>query len=306
MPPTRSRSTTVTRKTLQRNSTNITQQQSNESSAAADVPAAPLATASRPIAQRKRVRSRTDLDDIAPPKTPKRSKAKIPVHTQAVQERLERALEQRMYVVNRTLLHDHHIQFHVLGSTGNYYTVDITKTLKCSCYDYRYRRVHCKHLLLVLARVFHVHGGSPAYSKLSLSKKELEKVFANCAPDPAIMVDDTVKAIIDNELHGVPVQAEEEEDSSVNRKSLDEADCPICYESLAEEQLSIIIFCKTCGNNVHEDCFQQWSRQLAKRHQTVTCVFCRSAWETSKRIAKPKKSISGFANFAQHTGLPFE
>lgn len=40
--------------------------------------------------------------------------------------------------------------------------------------------------------------------------------------------------------------------TSVQRRDLDEADCPICYESLAEEPLVTITFCRTCGNNVHQ------------------------------------------------------
>lgn len=115
---------------------------------------------------------------------------------------------------------------------------------------------------------------------------------------------------------------------SLNRKSLKEdPDCPICYETLTEDQATIITFCKVCGNNVHEvpidnigkrgpckhhtngcakDCFQQWTRQLTKQGQTVTCVFCRSPWEIPKPIAEPKKSVRGFANFAQESGLVFE
>lgn len=41
--------------------------------------------------------------------------------------------------------------------------------------------------------------------------------------------------------------------SSLNRKSLKEdPDCPICYETLTEDQAVIITFCKVCGNNVHK------------------------------------------------------
>ncbi|KAJ8653412.1 hypothetical protein O0I10_010958 [Lichtheimia ornata] len=119
---------------------------------------------------------------------PKRSKLKPSVQAKALQRRLDRAFTQRMYVVSRVQKNDHHIEFHVLGSTGNHYTVHITNKMRCDCYDYQYKRLHCKHLLLVLARVLHVEKGSPAYAKLSLTDDELEQVFANCVPDPDVMV----------------------------------------------------------------------------------------------------------------------
>ncbi|CDH61417.1 ring finger domain-containing protein [Lichtheimia corymbifera JMRC:FSU:9682] len=317
MPVTRSRSTTTrTQSARQRPqesnaSNNNTPQEHNESSAAAAETstnatiAAPLSTARSTNAERrkkKRRQSPTDPANKGPANTPKRLKGQ-PSFKAEVQERLDRALSQRMYVVSRIQRNDHHIQFHVLGSTGNYYTVDITNKMKCDCFDHRYRRLHCKHLLLVLARVFHVERGSPAYVKLLLTNEELQEVFANCAPDPTVMVDDDVKALINSKMHGEPV----EDESSLNRKSLKEdPDCPICYETLTEDQATIITFCKVCGNNVHEDCFQQWTRQLTKQGQTVTCVFCRSPWEIPKPIAEPKKSVRGFANFAQESGLVFE
>ena len=37
-----------------------------------------------------------------------------------------------------------------------------------------------------------------------------------------------------------------------------------------------IVFCKSCGNNVHKECFQRWS--VAKRGAGVTCVWCRAPW----------------------------
>ncbi|CDS06873.1 hypothetical protein LRAMOSA09398 [Lichtheimia ramosa] len=290
-----------------------TTQDAIESSPAAIEPAAtepvaiePAAAPTIPIVPRprkpKRPRSTTEPGIKGPANAPKRTKT-MPTYNEQVDERLDRALKQRMYVVNRTLQHHHHIQFHVLGSTGNYYTVDITNTMKCNCLDYRYRRLHCKHLLLVLARVFHVQKGSPAYSKLHLTNQELQDVFANCTPEPSVMVSDTVKELINNKLHGVPVV---EEESSVQRRDLDEVDCPICYESLAEEPLVTITFCRTCGNNVHQDCFNKWSQQLTRQRLAVTCVFCRSEWKLPKPIAPPKKSIQGFVNFAEDSGLPFE
>lgn len=51
--------------------------------------------------------------------------------------------------------------------------------------------------------------------------------------------------------------------ASVQRRDLDEADCPICYESLAEEPLVTITFCRTCGNNVHQVYYSNGNGNLA-------------------------------------------
>lgn len=39
----------------------------------------------------------------------------------------------------------------------------------------------------------------------------------------------------------------------IQQRPLHTSDCPICYENLKfKKNRSTIIFCKTCGNNVHE------------------------------------------------------
>lgn len=110
------------------------------------------------------------------------------------------------------------------------------------------------------------------------------------------------------------------------RQPLDSSDCPICYEAFEEAQIEKILFCKTCGNNVHavigenidwlltfllltvvQECFDRW---VAYNRQETRCVYCRSVWEAEKKTtAKGKNRVSrpeGYANFAAAAGLPQE
>ncbi|KAI8939762.1 hypothetical protein NX059_003505 [Plenodomus lindquistii] len=57
------------------------------------------------------------------------------------------------------------------------------------------------------------------------------------------------------------------------RKSL-EGDCAICCEDL-DSDTSYVTWCKTCGNNIHQDCLQQWVKTSNK------CPFCRTTWKKS-------------------------
>ncbi|CAI5508726.1 unnamed protein product, partial [Closterium sp. Naga37s-1] len=51
--------------------------------------------------------------------------------------------------------------FHVLGATGNVYTVTISQQPSCTCPDYGNGNL-CKHVLFVLLRVLHVGRGGSA------------------------------------------------------------------------------------------------------------------------------------------------
>ena len=42
-----------------------------------------------------------------------------------------------------------------------------------------------------------------------------------------------------------------------------------------------VVWCTTCGNNVHEQCFGMWVSQRAKQGADAVCVFCRAMWPVS-------------------------
>jgi hypothetical protein len=39
-----------------------------------------------------------------------------------------------------------------------------------------------------------------------------------------------------------------------------------------------LVWCTTCGNNLHSKCFKVWANQKKAAHASVTCVYCRAAW----------------------------
>ncbi len=56
-----------------------------------------------------------------------------------------------------------------------------------------------------------------------------------------------------------------------------------------------VVTCETCGNHVHEECFKAWATQKRSSHQSVTCVYCRSAW-SDPVTAAADASAEGYIN----------
>jgi hypothetical protein len=46
-----------------------------------------------------------------------------------------------------------------------------------------------------------------------------------------------------------------------------------------------VVWCATCGNNVHAECFRLWSAQRARQGADPVCVFCRSPWGGAEAAA---------------------
>ncbi|KAF2418775.1 hypothetical protein EJ08DRAFT_49777 [Tothia fuscella] len=91
------------------------------------------------------------------------------------------------------------------------------------------------------------------------------------SPNPAVVPTNTAVATPPNTTRPCTT-------THVARRSTD-ADCPICTTSLVNSQLRDIVWCKrTCGQNVHRQCMDQWS-QVSGRG--TRCVVCRSLWDTT-------------------------
>ena len=100
-----------------------------------------------------------------PKASPKKPKVKSPEKRlrpyrdhapQTYQARYERALTQRMFLIDRqkTTKSDEHGEyeeevFDMAGTTGNVYQVTISKVPKCTCPDWRNNRSQCKHIIYV-------------------------------------------------------------------------------------------------------------------------------------------------------------
>lgn len=176
--------------------------------------------------------------------------------------------------------------------------------------DYRIRRRHCKHILMVLLKVYRLPFNSPLFLKLSTQKEEriMARSTGNVV-DPSILVPLEVRnKILSLTYEGHPDVDPQEQ---AQRRPLETSDCPICFEEFEQEKIATIDFCMVCGNNIHQECFNMWK---ASKGSNVSCVYCRSKWVSpSSNTAGPsKRSLhalgadhinEGVANFAKELGI---
>eukprot|EP00252_Welwitschia_mirabilis_P020894 TRINITY_DN521_c0_g2_i1.p1 TRINITY_DN521_c0_g2~~TRINITY_DN521_c0_g2_i1.p1 ORF type:complete len:307 (+),score=17.19 TRINITY_DN521_c0_g2_i1:252-1172(+) len=210
----------------------------------------------------------------------KRLKRFIRRPTKSVEERIQRAYEHRLYLIDRKSRPPHACDFIVLGATGNVYTVSLSQLPTCTCPDFQ-RGNTCKHILFVMLRVLKLSPEDPRVWQKAFLASELEDLLnAADAAESSVMANRRVRERF-LEISG---SNPDEGHGESTRRSL-EGDCPVCYEPLqgAKED---VVYCRTCGNNVHKDCFERWSR--SKHGGPVTCVYCRAPWEKEKENAKGK------------------
>lgn len=117
----------------------------------------------------------------------------------------------------------------IAGHGGSVYTVRISHLTSCTCpvgvFTKRNEVKQCKHVLYVLHHVLK----APDHLKYqpAFLTAELKELFANAPP--------------------LPSQIVEEQADDGKRKSLDDAECPICYMELEEDDE--IVWCKAaCGS----------------------------------------------------------
>jgi len=221
-----------------------------------------------------------------------------------VKDRFLRALTQRLYLIHREKISPCEMKFAVLGNTGNVYHVVINQLPKCNCPD-NLKGNFCKHIIFVLCRVLKVDPGSPIVYQQALLKSELQHIFENAPPDPSI----TVKAnlAVQTTYMALAGKAEPDKEEKIKRKPISDKDeCSICCEALGEKELTV--WCQgQCGNNFHQDCFNQWSRSSQNNGQDVTCPLCRILWvkqpEAAIEVDSFKDDAPGtYTNLSQLSG----
>ncbi|UZO10259.1 uncharacterized protein OCT59_001854 [Rhizophagus irregularis] len=186
-----------------------------------------------------------------------------------IYERIIRAEQQRLYMVNREKIDDFHEEFAVLGSTGNIYTVTIKHVPNCTCPDFGKGNL-CKHIFFIYLKVFRLNRDSSFIYQKALLSKELRSIFANAAPDPTVLANQRVRDKYKTFTSGELVSDTNGNENEKRRPI--EGNCPICYEPLEEKDHKNIVWCKEgCGNNLHKDCFEQWKR--SKRGDKVCILF---------------------------------
>ncbi|TFK33867.1 hypothetical protein BDQ12DRAFT_690526 [Crucibulum laeve] len=207
---------------------------------------------------------------------------------QNILDRVERVMSQRIFMLTRERV-DGELkeEFKILGSTGNAYTVVIDHKPRCDCPDHL-KGNHCKHILFVFLKVLQVPQRSGLWYQKALLTSELEEIFANAPPAPNSLAHPHVRAAfaraMGKEKEG-DAPAEPEASQGKRRIPGEDDDCPICYDSMYQVAEAKLTFCEECGNALHLECFQQWSKTSAATGKALTCVWCRSPWSSGARAA---------------------
>ncbi|ROW10435.1 hypothetical protein VMCG_01829 [Cytospora schulzeri] len=235
---------------------------------------------------KKRKASKPDASP-GPEKRLRRYRPKAP---QTFSEVYNRATTQRFYVLSRTRFDSQSCPEEVVeltGSTGNIYTVCISRQPTCDC-PHAKAGNQCKHVIYVMARV--LRAKLEYTYQLALLSSELQEIFASAPP------------IVDESGAGG--------ENDKNRKAV-EGDCPICFEDMGDGKEDIV-WCKAaCGQNIHKQCFEMWSatkKRSGGAQAKVTCPYCRSVWEGDddmvKKINKSGKlNADGYRNVADQLGI---
>ncbi|OZJ06783.1 hypothetical protein BZG36_00400 [Bifiguratus adelaidae] len=236
------------------------------------------------------------LEDESEPVVEKRLRRYRKAMPQALKIKFERAMQQRLYLVDRHRESDIKEIYKINGSTGNVYTVTVSNKVTCDCPDHTKTDDLCKHCLFVMVKVLGLSKDSPYIYQNALLTSELQEIFASARPDPTSIVPDSVK-----EAYEAMARGEEAPDPSgvMPRQPAEGDTCPICYEEF--EKSETLVHCKNgCGNPLHAGCFSQWSSNCISKGTKVTCVYCRALWNRDSANSVP---LEGYVNLASQLGI---
>eukprot|EP01006_Ploeotia_vitrea_P060423 TRINITY_DN75887_c0_g1_i1.p1 TRINITY_DN75887_c0_g1~~TRINITY_DN75887_c0_g1_i1.p1 ORF type:complete len:391 (-),score=28.96 TRINITY_DN75887_c0_g1_i1:67-1212(-) len=224
--------------------------------------------------------------------------------------RIQRAQQQRLFLIEWQPIGPYHRRYQTLGSTGNVYQVDIKNLITCSCPDFCKGNL-CKHILFVKLKVLKIAANHPWLLQSGLLNNELQQIFSQ-APDrlndtqkqPHDHPNDDNAEVKEGEEGGGEVEqegilahksvrlqfqriqgkiTEEEQVTLVSKeegRNLDE-ECAICCDplrSVMEHQQEPLLICPTCNNCVHKTCFKAWYSLKIEATGVAECMFCRAEW----------------------------
>ncbi|ORY27176.1 hypothetical protein BCR39DRAFT_538752 [Naematelia encephala] len=218
-------------------------------------------------------------------------------------------------------------RFKVLGSTGNVYTIHISRSPVCDCPDCSKGNIPCKHIIFVFLKVLKVPETSMAWYQKGLTLSELSDIFNAAPPTPngSVLVSTKVRNAF-LKATGAAVSVEEEtveiEKDVIapggKRLSAIGEDCPVCYEEMTadEEKTNKLVFDEAitgCGKPLHTECFKMWLATVRAKGDAPTCVWCRTPWPVAgAAVAGGSKGTSsggvdysalGYVNMADVAGM---
>lgn len=174
-----------------------------------------------------------------------------------VKERIERAKEHRLLLVNLKVVERGEIAAAVVGHTGNVYDVRVGARVLCTCLDFVKARSACKHLLFLFLRVFQLPDDDPRLWQRALLARELSELRHRLET-----------------LDLTEVQAPEHVVSASRAPVLREAagrPCPVCFDPVVH--LAGSCCCAGCGRNLHAECLEQWrTGTSSSRHNLLDCL----------------------------------
>eukprot|EP00565_Helicotheca_tamesis_P005544 CAMPEP_0185741280 /NCGR_PEP_ID=MMETSP1171-20130828/38874_1 /TAXON_ID=374046 /ORGANISM="Helicotheca tamensis, Strain CCMP826" /LENGTH=293 /DNA_ID=CAMNT_0028413239 /DNA_START=14 /DNA_END=892 /DNA_ORIENTATION=- len=232
------------------------------------------------------------------PKPEKRLKRFRSNATIKIQERIERAASQKMFLVQTSPVTacpsygGASVTLAVLGSTGNVYDVVLCKVPSCTCPDHAKGNL-CKHILFVMLKVVGLEQSSQLVFQAAFLEEELKEIVGLLEQRRSRLGMCVVakKAVREQYAKLAGGDDGEASTSKVERKSMD-TECLICYDPLGSDE-SALTFCKgTCGTNFHSDCMRRWTSRCSGE---PTCPACRQPWLDVKTggHAADSKNMSG-------------
>ncbi|KAJ8614454.1 hypothetical protein CTAYLR_000820 [Chrysophaeum taylorii] len=217
-----------------------------------------------------------------------------------VRPRIERALSQRLYLLEKEDLGAEERLFRVLGSTGNAYDVRISRSPSCSCPDAQKGNL-CKHQIFVMVRVLKCDRDAPIVHQRALLGVELKSLFHRFDQrrwQPPEVNEATKQAYL--EATGRSPRKPGDSKVKVQPDDDNSGECSICFEDIGGAAL---VRCEVqCRKALHQACFDQWARVAAN----LTCPNCRAPWPsrgTSQVDSSGVATLEGYLNFAAPQGL---
>jgi len=224
----------------------------------------------------------------------------------AVQQRIDRARTQRMFLITKdddANMETLTCNFVVLGSTGNVYNVAIQRVPHCTCPDHA-RGNLCKHILFVLLKVMALPPHSSLVYQAAWTENELTEMFQGMREryrhvSGSVLANSAVRDGYAKLSRGENLDDKVPPDSAGVARRTDEEDCPICFDALGSEANTT--YCRAqCGANFHQGCIRHWLQQ----HRTKpTCPMCRGPWEQGESPGGKRKAPSeGYTNLGRFSG----
>lgn len=133
-----------------------------------------------------------------PKQTPEKRMARyISTPSIAVKERIQRAFEHRLYLIEQRMINvgqgsPKGCEFFVLGATGNVYTVILDSKPSCTCPDAA-RGNTCKHFLFVMLRVLKLPQSDARVWQKAYLSSELQDLLNISATNEGVLASQSVR-----------------------------------------------------------------------------------------------------------------